>query len=91
MVLCWVQSLSIQGAEDPYALCEEKPPQIDQQTLTELDPNTPAEFTADRAKRDEKGIATLEGAVQMIRGPQTVDADTIRYDVRYPLASPRRR
>ena len=76
----WLLGLSVQGAEGSFSLCSQPPEQTSIQAPTPLDPNTPAEFTADRAKRDESGMATLEGEVQMIRGPQTVDADKLRYD-----------
>ena len=66
--------------ELPYSQCESGPIPKPEQEATTIDPNTPAEFTADRAKRDESGIATLEGTVQMNRGSQTVDADVLHYD-----------
>ena len=64
-------SLSTLAADEPYGLCENGPIPKAGQEATPLDPNTPAQFTADRAKRNESGIATLEGAVQMTRGTQT--------------------
>ena len=73
-------SLSTLAADEPYGLCENGPIPKAGQEATPLDPNTPAQFTADRAKRNESGIATLEGAVQMTRGTQTVDAESLRYD-----------
>jgi len=68
-------------AEDsPYGLCGDSSVTESSQQVIPLDPNTPAEFTADQAKRNENGIATLEGAVQMTRGTQTVDAEKLEYD-----------
>ncbi len=72
--------LSTQAADEPYGLCKDGPVPKASQESTALDPNTPAQFTADRATRDESGIATLEGTVQMTRGTQTADADSLRYD-----------
>ena len=72
--------LFAQAEDPPYSQCESGPIPKPDQKVTTIDPNTPAEFTADRAKRDESGISTLEGTVQMNRGPQTVDADVVRYD-----------
>lgn len=72
--------LSTQAADDLYGLCKDGPVPSASQQSTPLDPNTPAQFTADRATRDQSGIATLEGTVQMTRGTQTVDADSVRYD-----------
>ncbi len=68
------------AAEGPYAHCEGSPIPPASQQATLIDPNTPAEFTADRAKRDENGVASLEGAVHMTRGSQTIDAESLRYD-----------
>ena len=68
-------------AEDsPYGLCSDSSVTESSQQVISLDPNTPAEFTADQAKRDENGIATLEGTVQMTRGTQKVDAEKLEYD-----------
>ena len=72
--------LSSYAADEPYAQCEGGPvPKVNQQA-TPIDPNLPAEFTADRAKRNEEGMATLEGTVQMTRGTQRIDAETLSYD-----------
>ncbi len=71
--------LSALAAEEPYSQCKSHPAPNQEQLSKPLDPNTPAEFTADSAKRDEHGIATLQGTVQMIRGPQTVNADEVQY------------
>ncbi len=73
------------GAQDnnevkPYGLCSDSSITESSQQVIPLDPNTPAEFTADRAKRDENGIAILEGTVQMTRGSQKVDAEKLEYD-----------
>jgi len=79
--LACILSPSSSFAEDsPYGLCGDAAVTAASQKVIPLDPNTPAEFTADQAKRDESGIATLEGTVQMTRGPQKVDADKIEYD-----------
>lgn len=67
------------NAEEPYALCKDSPVPKQQQDIV-VDPNTPAEFTADRASRDENGIATMEGDVQMIRGTQIITSDILTYD-----------
>ena len=68
-------------AEDnPYRLCGDGDITQSSQKVINLDPNTPAEFTADQAKRDENGLATLEGAVQMTRGTQKIDADKLDYN-----------
>jgi len=68
-------------AEDsPYGLCGDSSVTESSLQVIPLDPNTPAEFTADQAKRNENGIATLEGAVQMTRGTQKVDAEKLEYD-----------
>ncbi len=68
-------------AEDsPYGLCGDSSVTESSQQVIPLDPNTPAEFTADQAKRNENGIATLEGTVQMTRGTQKVDAEKLEYD-----------
>lgn len=72
--------ISAYAQDTPWGSCERNPEYETNQALTPIDPNTPAEFTADRAKRDENGIATLEGTVQMIRSSQTVDADVVTYD-----------
>ena len=71
---------SVYAEDKPWSSCKRTPESESNQVLTPIDPNTPAEFTADRAKRDENGIATLEGTVQMIRSSQTVDADIVTYD-----------
>ncbi len=63
-----------------YGLCSDRSITEASQQVIPLDPNTPAEFTADQAKRDENGIATLEGTVQMTRGSQKVDAEKLEYD-----------
>ena len=77
------QAFVVAHAEkNPYGLCGDSAITETSQNVIELDPNTPAEFTADQAKRDENGIAILEGTVQMNRGPQKVDADRIEYDDR---------
>ncbi len=78
--------LSTQAADEPYGLCKDGPVPKASQQSTALDPNTPAQFTADRAKRDESGIATLEGTVHMTRGTQTADADSLRYDENNKIA-----
>ena len=80
MLIFWAICLSAQSADELYSLCKSKPTLSAEQDAIPLDPNTPAEFTADRAKRDESGISTLEGKVQMRRGSQSVDADVLRYD-----------
>ena len=69
-------------AEDsnPYELCGDAAITESSQQILPLDPNTPAEFTADQAKRDESGVATLEGTVQMTRGTQKIDADKLEYN-----------
>ena len=67
-------------AEGPYSLCKNPPPTPADQQSTVVDPNTPAEFTADRASRDESGIATMEGSVHMTRGTQTVTSEVLTYD-----------
>ncbi len=68
-------------AEDsPYGLCEDSSVTESSQQVLPIDPDTPAEFTADQAKRNENGIATLEGTVQMTRGTQKVDAEQLEYD-----------
>jgi LPS-assembly protein len=68
-------------AEDsPYGLCGDSSVTESSQQVIPLDPNTPAEFIADQAKRDENGIATPEGTVQMTRGTQKIDAEKIEYD-----------
>ena len=72
--------LSSIAEDSPYGLCGDADVTAASQQVIPLDPNTPAEFTADQAKRDESGIATLEGTVQMTRGLQKVDADKIEYD-----------
>ena len=66
--------------DNPYSLCSDGSVTKSSQQVVPLDPNTPAEFTADHAKRDENGIATLEGTVQMTRGTQKVDAEKLEYD-----------
>jgi len=78
--LMYLSALSVLAAEEPYAHCEGSPIPPASQRATSIDPNTPVEFIADRAKRDENGVVTLEGAVQMTRGSQTIDADSLRYD-----------
>ncbi len=80
MPIFGLMCLSALADNEPYSQCESGPISTTQQDTTTIDPNTPAEFTADRAKRDEKGVSTLEGTVQMRRGPQTIDADVLRYD-----------
>ena len=70
----------VQAEEHPYGLCGDGAITQSSQQVIPLDPNTPAEFTADQAKRDESGIATLEGTVQMTRGPQKIDADKLEYN-----------
>jgi len=66
--------------DSPYGLCSDSSVAKSSPQVVPLDPNTPAEFTADRAKRDENGITTLEGTVQMTRGRQKVDAEKLEYD-----------
>ena len=66
--------------DNPYGLCGDNDVTQSSQQLIPLDPNTPAEFTADQAKRDENGIATLEGTVQMTRDTQKVDAEKLIYN-----------
>ncbi len=76
----WLTCTSTLFADEPYALCKDGPvPQIEQQP-TVVDTNTPAEFTADQASRDESGISTMQGSVQMTRGTQTVSAEIVTYD-----------
>ena len=69
-----------QNTDNPYGLCGDSEITKSSQHVIPLDPNTPAEFTADQAKRDENGIATLEGTVQMTRGTQKIDAEKLIYD-----------
>ena len=69
-----------QNEVNPYGLCGDSEVTQSSQQLIPIDPNTPAEFTADQAKRDENGVATLEGSVQMTRGTQKVDAEKLIYD-----------
>jgi LPS-assembly protein len=66
--------------DNPYGLCGDSEVTKSSQQVIPIDPNTPAEFTADQAKRDENGIATLEGTVQMTRGTQKVYAEKLIYD-----------
>ncbi|QMU61645.1 MAG: LPS assembly protein LptD [Gammaproteobacteria bacterium] len=77
---CVFLSTWAQAADSPYGQCSDSSVTESSQQVIPLDPNTPAEFTADQAKRNENGIATLEGAVQMTRGTQTVDAEKLEYD-----------
>jgi len=80
-LICIYCLVSLAHADDELpGSCKRAPEPDANQVLTPIDPNTPAEFTADRAKRDENGVATLEGSVHMIRNSQTVDADTVKYD-----------
>ena len=72
--------MSAHAEDSPYGLCGDNSVTGSSQQVIPLDPNTPAEFTANQAKRNESGIATLEGAVQMTRGTQKVDADKLEYD-----------
>jgi LPS-assembly protein len=64
----------------PYGFCGDGSVTEASQQVVPLDPNTPAEFTADQAKRNENGVATLQGNVQMRRGPQTINAEKLEYD-----------
>ena len=77
---CASLSTSAIAQDNPYGLCGDSEVTKSSQQLIPIDPNTPAEFTADQAKRDENGIATLEGTVQMTRGTQKVDAEKLIYD-----------
>jgi LPS-assembly protein len=81
---CTVHFTSALAEDDnqpsPYGFCSDSSITESSQQVVPLDPNTPAEFTADQAKRDENGVATLEGSVQMIRGTQTIDAEKLEYD-----------
>ena len=81
-VLMCLTFSGVHAEENPYGLCGDGAITQSSQKVIRLDPNTPAEFTADQAKRDESGVATLEGTVQMTRGPQKVDADKLEYDDR---------
>ncbi len=67
-------------ATERYGLCKSDPTPEASLRATPSDPDAATRFVADRAKRDEKGINTLEGTVRMTRGTQTVDADSMRYD-----------
>ncbi|MFK7816394.1 MAG: LPS-assembly protein LptD [Gammaproteobacteria bacterium] len=78
---CYTSAYAQDSNEDGiYGLCSGSSITESSQQVIPLDPNTPAEFTADQAKRDENGIATLEGTVQMTRGSQKVDAEKLEYD-----------
>ncbi len=79
--LIWTTLFTVSYAEEsPYGLCGNAPVTESSQQVLPIDPNTPAEFTADQAKRNEKGVATLEGTVRMTRGSQKVDAELLEYD-----------
>ena len=78
LCILWLISLSAQGADSPSALCKANP--APDTGLQNIEPNTPTEFTANRATRDEDGISTLEGDVQVIRGGTRINADILRYD-----------
>ncbi len=77
---CTFTSTWASDEDSPYGLCGDSSVTETSKQVIPLDPNTPAEFTADQAKRNENGIATLEGAVQMTRGTQKVDAEKLEYD-----------
>ena len=79
-LVCSLLPITSIAENNPYGLCGDVAITESSQQVIPLDPNTPAEFTADQAKRDESGIATLEGTVQMTRGTQRVDADKLEYD-----------
>ena len=42
-------------------------------------PDTPVQLSADRIERDGSGTVTLQGAVQITRGSQMLNADLLRY------------
>jgi len=79
-LVCLLSHTLLVAENNPYGLCSDHATTRASQTATNLDPNTPAEFTADQARRDENGIATLEGNVEMIRDTQKVDAEKLEYD-----------
>ena len=79
-LICISSSILAQAEDSPYGLCGDSSVTESSKKIIPLDPNTPAEFTADQAKRSEKGIATLEGSVHMTRGTQKVDAKKLEYN-----------
>ncbi len=79
-LVCMLTYTWASAEDNPYGLCGDSSVTETSKQIIPLDPNTPAEFTADQAKRNEKGIATLEGTVQMTRGRQRVDAERLEYD-----------
>ena len=77
---CILFCTSVQAEDSPYGLCSDSSVTESSQKVVPIDPNIPAEFTADQAKRDENGIAILEGTVHMTRDTQKVDAEKLEYD-----------
>lgn len=69
-----------QAEDKPYGLCGDSAITEASRQAIDIDPNTPAEFTADTARREANGIAILEGTVQMSRGEQNVAAEKLEYN-----------
>ena len=58
--ICYTSAQAQDSNEgNPYGLCSDSSVTQSSQQVITIDPNTPAEFTADQAKRDENGIPQM--------------------------------
>ncbi len=74
--------LSVQASDESYGLCRDVPIRQAEagQQAASTNADAPVGFTADRIRRDESGVITLEGAPKITQGEKTVAADILRYD-----------
>ncbi|MCY3803952.1 MAG: LPS assembly protein LptD [Gammaproteobacteria bacterium] len=59
-----------------HLVCQTAP---DPETVPAPDPDAPVQISADSIERDGSGTVTLQGAVQIRRGAQVLDADLLHY------------
>ena len=70
------QAVPVENQDATHLVCQTD---LATEASPALQPDTPAQLSADRVERDETGTVTLQGAVHMTHGPQALGADLLRY------------